>query len=527
MNIETIIQGGFWMTTTNLQLSRSLLVGEMVRRAAHQTPDKEAFIFSDIRCTYGQLEEKAVKLAGWLQQAKIGYQDKVGFLLLNGLPFVEAFYATALTGAVGVPLNFRLNADELAYMIDHSDCRLLFVNHQYVELIESILYKCPNLERMIVVGDSTMPEYLNYDSIFDGTYEFQPCEKLGSDSDCVIMYTSGTTGQPKGAVLTHQNLCVNALNRASFSKLDANHKQLIVAPLFHIAALSTLVSPLSGTSVIHSQFQPLDVLETIEKESINAIFLAPTMWHLLVSVPNIKDFDLSSLTTGYAGSAPSPIPLKEKILQCFPNVQLYDPFGQSEMSPVTTCLLPGDSMRKNTSVGKPISNVEVRIVDEEMNDVPLGGIGEIVYRGPTLMREYYKNPEATEEAFRGGWFHSGDLVRMDDEGFIYVVDRKKDMIISGGENIYPIEVENILYKHPAIEECAIIGVPDEKWGEVVKAVVVKKPGATLTEEEVIAYCQDRLASYKKPKIVEFVEALPRNAAGKILKKVLREQFASL
>jgi len=510
------------MTTSNLQLSRSLLVGEKVRRAAHQVPNKEAFIFGDVRCTYGQLEKKVVNLAGWMQQAGIGYEDKVGLLLLNGLPFVEVFYATALTGAVSVPLNFRLNSDELAFMIDHSDCRFLFVDHQYVELIESILYKCPKLERMIVVGDSSMPESLNYDSIFDHVYQYEPCTKLNGYSDCSIIFTSGTTGQPKGAMLTHQNLCINGMNRASFAHMDDSHKQLIVAPLFHIAALSTLVSPVNGTSIIHSQFQPVDVLEAIEKERINAIFLAPTMWHMLVSVPNINDYDLTSLKSCYAGSAQSPIPLKEKILKSFPNGKLYDPFGQSEMSPVTTCLLPEDSLRKNNSVGKPIANVEIRVVDEEMNDVPLGEIGEVVYRGPTLMKEYYKNPEATEEAFRGGWFHSGDLVRMDDEGFIYIVDRKKDMIISGGENIYPVEIENHLYEHPDIQECAVIGVPDELWGEVVKAIVVKKQEAELTEQDIIDFCQERLSSYKKPKIVEFVAALPRNAAGKILKKVLRE-----
>ena len=509
------------MTTSNLQLSRSLLVGEIVKRAAHQVPDKEAFIFGDERLTYGQLEKKVENLAGWMQHVGIKHEDKIGLLLLNGLPFVEAFYATALTGAVSVPLNFRLNSDELAFMINHSDCRLLFVNHQYVEMIESILYKCPKLERMVVVGDPMMPESLNYASIFDRTYEYKPNPQLNGYSECSIIYTSGTTGQPKGAVLTHQNLCINGMNRASYANMDDSNKQLLVAPLFHIAALSTLVSPVKGTTVIHTQFQPTAVLETIEKEKINTMFMAPTMWHMLVSVPNIGDYDLTSLKSCYAGSAPSPILLKEKILRCFPNAKLYDPFGQSEMSPVTTCLLPEDAMRKNLSVGKPIANVEVRVVDEEMNDVPLGEVGEIVYRGPTLMKEYYKNPEATEEAFRGGWFHSGDLVRMDDEGFIYVVDRKKDMIISGGENIYPVEIENILYGHPDIHECAVIGVPDETWGEVVKAIVVKKDGAELTAQEVIAYCQEKMTSYKKPRIVEFTDALPRNAAGKILKKALR------
>ena len=513
------------MTTSSLNLSRSLLIGELLRRSAHTAPEREAFIFGDERRTYVETEKKALQLAGWMQEHGIGYQDKVGYMLVNGLPFIDVFFATSLIGALGVPINFRLAKDELAYIIGHAECKILFVDLVFMPVIESIRKELQLVEKIVVVNGDSSEAHLSYETIYKQSSKFQSYDELSGDDGALIMYTSGTTGRPKGAVLTHQNMCMNGMNQVVTAGLGFEFKQLLVAPLFHIAALSTLLYPINGTTVIHSQFNPEEVLQTIEKERINFIFLAPTMWHMLVEFPSIDQYDLTSMERCAAGSAPISLSLKEKIASCFPNGKLRDPFGQTEMSPVTTCLQPEDSMRKNSSVGKPVANVEVRVVDDHMNDVPLGDVGEIVYRGPTVMKEYYKNPEATAEAFRGGWFHSGDLVRMDDEGFIYVVDRKKDMIISGGENIYPAEIEQVINKHPNIMESAVIGVADEKWGEVVKAYVVLVSGKTLSEEDIILYCQKHLASYKKPKYVSFVEELPRNASGKIVKTVLRKNYA--
>ncbi len=511
------------MTTSNLALSRSLLIGEHLRRAAHTAPESEAYIFGSERLTYHESEKRATHLAGWLQENGIGYQDKVGFMLLNGLPFIDVFFATSLVGALGVPINFRLTKDELTYIIGQSECKILFVDHVFLPVIESIQSQIQHVDSIVVVnGDSS--SHMSYESILNRDSTYHPCSSLSGDDGALIMYTSGTTGRPKGAVLTHQNMCMNGMNQVVTAGLSSNFKQLLVAPLFHIAALSTLLYPINGTTVIHSQFNPEAVLQTIEKERINFIFLAPTMWHMLVESPSIEEYDLTSLERCAAGSAPCSLLLKSRIAKFFPNGKLRDPFGQTEMSPVTTCLQPQDSIRKNSSVGKPVVNVEVRVVDDHMNDVPLGEVGEIVYRGPTVMKEYYNNPEATAEAFRGGWFHSGDLVRMDDEGFIYVVDRKKDMIISGGENIYPAEIEQVLNRHSKIVESAVVGAVDEKWGEVVQAYIVLKSGETMREEEVLLFCQEHLASYKKPKIVNFVDSLPRNAAGKIVKTVLRKGY---
>ncbi|WP_139891859.1 long-chain fatty acid--CoA ligase [Bacillus sp. D386] len=513
------------MTTSNLDLSRSLLIGEYLRRSAHTAHEREAYIFGSERRTYREAEKRATHLAGWLQENGIGYQDKVGFMLLNGLPFIDVFFATSLVGALGVPINFRLTKDELAYIIGQSECKILFVDHVFLPVIESIRSQIQLVDSIVIVNGDSSSSHIPYETIYDRSSTYRPCNSLSGDDGALIIYTSGTTGRPKGAVLTHQNMCMNGMNQVVTAGLSSNFKQLLVAPLFHIAALSTLLYPINGTTVIHSQFNPEAVLQTIEKERINFIFLAPTMWHMLVEFPSIEDYDLTSLERCAAGSAPCSLLLKEKITKYFPNGKLRDPFGQTEMSPVTTCLQPEDSIRKNSSVGKPVVNVEVRVVDDHMNDVPLGDVGEIVYRGPTVMKEYYKNPEATREAFHGGWFHSGDLVRMDDEGFIYVVDRKKDMIISGGENIYPAEIEQVLNRHAKVVESAVVGAVDEKWGEVVQAYIVLKSGETMTEEEVILFCQNHLASYKKPKLVHFVDSLPRNAAGKIVKTVLRKGYS--
>ncbi|MFO7262971.1 MAG: acyl-CoA synthetase [Bacillaceae bacterium G1] len=513
------------MATSNLASSRQLLIGEALRRAAFRSPEVEAYVYEDVRVTYRQFEAKVLHLAGWLQQEGFGYDDKVGFILRNELAFPEIFFAVALAGTVGVPINFRLTGHEIRYIVNNSDSKILFIGREFVDTIREIRDQLPLVQKIVVVGsDKEVPGMIRYESIFERHTTFTPCEQLTDDDACMIVYTSGTTGHPKGAVLTHKNLYMNSMNAIAFSGWKPYNKQLVVPPLFHVAAMSTLITTTlqDGTSVIHREFDPVKILETIQSERINSLFLVPAMWNFLFQVPTLHQYDLSSLTSCSTGGAVTPLELKKRIMQTFPNAQLYEAFGQTEMSPCTTMLGHEHILRKTDSVGLPAPNVEVRIVDEEMNDVPVGEVGEIVYRGPTVMKEYYKNPEATAEAFKGGWFHSGDLVRQDDEGFIYVVDRKKDMIISGGENIYPKEIEEVLYMHPGILEAAVIGVPDATWGETVKAVVVPKPGHTLTAEEVIEHCTRYLASYKKPRMVQFVDALPRNAAGKVLKRVLRE-----
>lgn len=507
--------------------TQQLLVGEALRIAAHNVPDREAFVYEDERLSYKEILQRAEQLGGWLQSRGIKLDDKVGCLYKNGLPFVELYFATSLTGAVMVPVNFRLVSKEINYILNQSDVKILFIEEEFIEQIAPIIGELPQIETIVIVGDKTAEwekETISYKQIFEKEIPLVEIDISDDDAHCII-FTSGTTGKPKGAVLTHKNIYMNGLNKMYHSQWPKGMNQLVVPPLFHVAALSTLVQNclLEGTIFIHRNFEPKLILETIEKEKINAMFLVPAMWNFLFQVPNLEQYDLSSMKSCGVGGAICPLELKKRILEVFENATIVEAFGQTEMSP-SACYLTGeDVFRKLESVGKPSINVRVRIVDDEMNDVPVGEVGEIIYQGPTVMKEYYKNPEATKEAFKGGWFHSGDLVKRDEEGYIYVVDRKKDMIISGGENIYPKEIEEVLYTHPSILEAAVIGVPDPQWGESVKACIVLKPGEKMTAEEVIAYCQENLASYKKPKIVEFMDALPRNAAGKVLKTVLRAQ----
>ena len=271
-------------------------------------------------------------------------------------------------------------------------------------------------------------------------------------------------------------------------------------------------------------FNPVEVMQLLEREKCDSVLLIPAMANFLLQMPDLDKYDTSSLKAWFSGAAVLPTELRNRFTEAFPQVKIFDCFGQTESNALVSMLRPSDAERKVASVGRAIPFVEIRVVDDQDRDVPVGEVGEAIYRGPTIMREYYNSPEATAAAFRNGWFHSGDAVRRDEEGFIYVVDRKTDMIISGGENIYPAEIEEVLFKHPKILEAAVIGVHDEQWGESVKAIVVTKPGQTLTEEEVIEFCKDRLASYKKPRSVDFIDALPRNPAMKVLKRVLREKY---
>jgi fatty-acyl-CoA synthase/long-chain acyl-CoA synthetase len=347
-----------------------------------------------------------------------------------------------------------------------------------------------------------------------------------------IMYTSGTTGRPKGAVLTHDNLLLHAFSVALHQGTSGDDRvALNGAPLFHIAGLSSYLMCLlpGGTFVITPSggFDPAASVELLARERVSSCFFVPAQWQAICALPGIAEYDLSALRQISWGAAPASTTLLRTMIETFPQASVSTAFGQTECSPVTCTLRGEDAIRKIGSVGTPILNVEVRIVDDEMNDVAPGEVGEIVYRGPTVMREYWNKPEATAEAFAGGWFHSGDLVRQDEDGYLYVVDRKKDMIISGGENIYCAEVENMLAGHPGVADIALIGVPDPTWGETPLAVVVPvDPAAPPTAADIEAFARTQLAGYKCPRQIAVVAELPRNASGKVLKTELRAKYSA-
>jgi acyl-CoA synthetase (AMP-forming)/AMP-acid ligase II len=507
-------------------VSSQLVLGELLLRWVRKQPEKLALRYNSRNYTYAMFNERVNRLANGLSDLGIAKGDKVSLLLLNCNEILECYFALAKLGAVAVPLNFRLAGPELSYQINQSDSRALILGEAFLSVIQGIRGELSQVRHFILAGTAKEADMLDYEALLVGGAHAEPCVYVEDDDPLFIMYTSGTTGKPKGAVLTHKSVLMDSVNIAQEIGLGNDERYLCVPPLFHMAAAAVTITMIyvGATTTICDNFVPQEIPKMIQEEGITLLFLVPAMWIFLLQVPGLQDFELGSVRIGVTGAAVMPTEVKNQIMSRFPNAGIYDIFGQTEMSPCTTMLKAEDALRKPGSVGRRIINVEARVVDSDDNDVPIGEIGEIVYRGPTVMKEYYRNPEATEEVMAGGWFHSGDLVREDEEGYIYVVDRKKDMIISGGENIYAAEVEEVLFAHPKILEAAVIGVEDPEWGEAVKALVVAKEGETLDEQEVTEHCKSRLAGYKKPKTVEFLESLPRNAAGKVMKFQLREKY---
>jgi acyl-CoA synthetase (AMP-forming)/AMP-acid ligase II len=508
-----------------------LLLGEMLARNARKCPDLEATIFRDRRITYEELDRRVNRLANALLLRGLKEGDNVGLLMQNRQEMLEIFFAAAKIGAVNVPVNVRLSPKEVAYILNNAEVTILFVEEKHIETIKKIKRELPLIAQYIVLGQEGDSHFTNYEDMTSSASPIPPQIRLEDDCDAFIIYTAGTTGKPKGAVLTHKNLIVNAMTiiQESLSSLPRRAdlpciepKVLSITPFFHIAGIMSVIRNMfQMIPVVVLDFEPVTLLETIQSEKVTSLFLVPAMWLMVINHPEFKNYDVCSLRIAAYGGDITPNSLKERILEAFPNAALWEAFGQTEMSATAVFMKHQDALRKEGSVGLPMWNVEVRVVDDDMRNVAVNEVGEIVYRGPGVFKGYYKNPDETKKAFEGGWFHSGDLVRRDEEGFIYVVDRKKDMILSGGENIYSAEVEAVLCSHPKIKEAAVIGVPDPKWGETVKAFVVLKEGRQATAEEVIEFCLENMARFKRPKFVDFVPNLPRSAMGKVLKRELR------
>ena len=517
----------------NLEMARQLVLGEIPCRNARKYPERIALVFGEQRIAWGQLDQNTNRLGNALMSRGVKRGDKVAVLMRNRYEIIETYFSVAKIGGVSVPLNFRLAPREISHMIINSDSQILVYESYFQDVVDKIKPDLPHVEKFIVLDGEGSKECERYADLLAEGDSARPMVWNDDDDPSFILYTSGTTGLPKGAVMTHKNFIVAALTVGMTIYQSATRNNLappqfltslMTAPLFHVAAISNILryAYLGHTVIVH-EFETLKVLKTIETEKVTYYFGVPTMWKMLMDHPDFSKYDVSSIRYAYYGAAPMLPGLRERILENFPNAALGETFGQTEMSPVVAAIKQQDAMRKNGSVGEIFFNVDFRVVDDDMNDVPAGQIGEAVYRGGSMFQGYYKNSAADEEAFRGGWFHSGDLVRQDEEGFLYVVDRKKDMIISGGENIYSAEIEELLMTHPKITEAAVIGVPDPKWGEAVKAYVVLKANETMTAEDIIKFCTDNMARYKQPKFVEFMSALPRNASGKVLKRDLRPQ----
>lgn len=504
-------------------------LGKILTLQARKHPRGTALICEEDRMTYQEFNDRTNRLAGGLLKLGLKKGEKVAVLLYNSITLVEVLFASAKTGGVFTPVNFRFTAEEAFYILDHSDARFFIYGEEFSGLVEKIRHRLKKVEFFFSAGESAPPWSLNYEAFLRESSPQEPGVPLSEEDECQLMYTSGTTGKPKGALLTHGNLLWNLFNTILGREEREGEVSLVIGPLYHTAALNnhfiTRVA-MGGTSVLIRRFDPEQVMEIIQQERATVISGAPAAYHLMLSLPG-GQYDTRSITKCTTGASILPNETKERLTKLFPNLSgIYDVYGCTEATPSIAILKAKDSLRKKECVGPPVAFLEARIVDDRDRDVGTGEVGELICRGPNVMKGYYKDKEATREALRGGWLHTGDLARMDGEGFLYIVDRKKDMIVSGGENIYPREIEEILYSHPKIEEAAVIGVPDPLWGESVRAIIVLKKGETMTEGEVIEYCKGRLASYKKPKSVAFVEGLPRNPSGKVLKTILRRDKIS-
>lgn len=514
-------------------LSKQLLVGEVLSRNAQKFPDHEAFVIQGRRLSYQYLDRRVNQLANALSARGVARGDKIAVLMRNRQEVLQTFFAVAKLGAVNVPVNIRLTAAEILYILNNSKTRVLFVEGEFLGVVEKIAADLSCVEEIILVGDPGSRGYAQFDEIVRAGHSDRPPVYIDDEDEAFIIYTAGTTGKPKGALLTHKNMISNSLDIIHENNLShprrpdlpyLQPKILTVAPLFHVAGIINIIrTMIEKKTIVLMDFDPEGILKTIESEKITYIFLVPTMWRILLGNPHLGDYDVSSIRIAGYGADAIENSLKERILEHFPNAGLFEAFGQTEMSATTTFMKHQDALRKEGSVGLPLRMLSMRLVDGDMNDVALGEVGEIVYRGPGMFKGYYNNPEETAKAFEGGWFHSGDLGKMDREGFLTIVDRKKDMILSGGENIYSAEIEAVLQDHPDVQEAAVIGVPDAKWGQAVKAYVVLGTDNAVSYDDLIEFCTQHLARFKRPKQVEFIDALPRSATGKVLKKVLREK----
>jgi fatty-acyl-CoA synthase len=503
-------------------------VNQLERHAMMQ-PNATALRFLGNTVTWDGLQHRVSALADGLSRRGVGFGDRVMILMLNRTEFVESVLAVNMLGAIAVPLNFRLTPAEIAFLVEDCEAAVMITEAVLAPVAIGVRDIQPLLNAIVVAAGSTDNGVLGYEDLINETGDPHEPVDIPNDSPALIMYTSGTTGRPKGAVLTHTNLTGQTMTGLYTNGADINSDVGFVGvPFFHIAGVGNmLTSMLLGIpTVIYplGAFDPGQLLDVLAAEKVTGIFLVPAQWQAVCAEQQARPRDLRLRVMSW-GAAPAPDALLREMSATFPGTQILAAFGQTEMSPVTCMLLGDDAIRKRGSVGKVIPTVAARVVDENMNDVPIGEVGEIVYRAPTLMSGYWNNPAATAEAFAGGWFHSGDLVRMDDEGYVWVVDRKKDMIISGGENIYCAEVENVLAGHPGIVEVAVIGRAHEKWGEVPIAVAAVTDDH-LGLDDLDGFLTERLARYKHPKALEIVDALPRNPAGKVLKTELRLRYGA-
>jgi fatty-acyl-CoA synthase len=498
-----------------------------------QTQPKTAFVeFGDQRLSYAEADAAANRIANALIAAGLEPGDRFTFLSKNCVEYLLVYFAASKAGVVPVPLNFRLAPPEWAYIVADSESRMLFARGEFVGAISSVRGDLPKIERWIAL-DAKDPDWESWDDFLGDADTTRPSRHVTPEMDLYQMYTSGTTGRPKGAVLSQGCVCSNIFQASAAVSSPAGERVLVVAPLYHAAAaVISFVGVQAGDTIyLQEDFNPADVVRALSEERIGSVLLVPAMIQFcMLAVPDAaeRSYDHLRLII-YGASAIAESTLRNAIatFRCG-FVQAY---GMTEATGGAAMLSIEDherALREKpellAAAGRPLLGTDIRVVDENGAPLPIGEIGEIAIRGPQLMRGYWNLPDATRDAIREGWMHTGDAGLLDDEGYIYIKDRTKDMIVSGGENVYPREIEDVLLEHPAVGDAAVIGVPDERWGEAVKAIVVLRDGADADEREIVEFCRARLAPYKSPQSVDFLTELPRNPTGKVLKRELREPY---
>lgn len=504
-------------------------VGKFLTFSAGKVPDKTAVVYQKVRICYRELNEKANRVAQALLDMGLKKGDRVSMLSMNSGYFPEIFYGILKAGGVFVPLNYRLAPKEALSVLDDSDARMIFFEDELADKLETVRESLTKIEKYICIDNEETQIGLAYQALVEKYSGSEPDTEVSISDECEIIYTSGTTGKPKGVVLTHENIIFTMVNAILGRDLKPGLTSLVVSPMYHVAGLnnhlSTTIS-LGGTAVIVRQFDSETVMKAIDEEKVEYFPAAGTIFNLLVKELGEKQYDIDSVVQLQSGASITPVEVRNKLAEFFPNAPVYEAYGLTEVGDGVIFLSGKDSIKRPDSVGKAGLFGQVKVVDDNSREVEAGQVGEIIINGPVVTKGYYKKQKETEEAIRDGWLHTGDLGKMDSEGFLYVVGRKKDMIISGGENIYPREIEEVLWKHEKIFDAAVIGVPDKKWGEIVRAIVKMKPNEEMTEKEIVDYCRNHIASYKKPRSVVFVDDIPKNPSGKTLKDVLREKYGA-
>jgi len=504
-------------------------------------PERDFLVFDDKRFSYEQTAERVNRLSAALDSLGVKKGDRIAMMNTNCPAYIEAYFAAAKTGAIFVPLNFRAKSDELAYMLDASETKLLFVGERYLEMIKELMPRLNKLEKYVSI-DLPFEGMLEYEELLAVEAEDEFIIDIEDDENTILMFTSGTTGRPKAVPMTHNTFGAYILENVDPADPEIEEKNILTVPLYHVAGIQGMLAAAYGgrTLILMPQFEVKEWLKTVQREKANRAMLVPTMLKQIIDFEQFTDYDLSSLDVITYGAAIMPFEVIKRAIALLPDVSFINAFGQTETGSTIAMLGPEDHRiegtdeekekklkRLSSSIGKPLPDVEVKIIDENGHPAPPGILGEIVAKGPRVMSAYWGDEEKTRQAFTpDGWLRTSDRGYMDEDGYIYLAGRADDLIIRGGENISPREIENVLLSCPKIEEAAVIPVASEEWGQEPRAIVVLKKGQAATEDEIIEFCHEKMASFKRPRSVIFVDKLPRSALGKLSRKSLTLEFGS-